>query len=281
MTYLRLIETESYSKVTPPSTFGPPQKLEWLSIASLRIDPFYQREITLVGRKNIRKIAEGFDWSMFSPVMVASVGSGLFAIVDGQHRTTAAALAGIERVPCAIVDSNRVAQAKSFSAINSNTTRLHAVQIFHASLAAGEGEALVLKGVCDRAGVSIVRYPTQTTSMKPGETMAAQTIARCIKRFGEDATVVGLRAIVSTCEGNAGQLVAPVVTGVVEVLADHKEWIADEKKLHAAFETISLEDLIQEARTMAARMKGTSIVDQFEGRLVEALDAHFKGKTAA
>lgn len=258
MSELRRIETESYAKVSPPSSFGPPPRLEWLSISALRIDPVYQREITLVGRKNIRKIASEFDWSMFSPVMVASIGSDLFAIVD----------------------ASRIDQARAFRSINSNTTRLHLVQLHHAAAAAGDATAALIQSACAKAGVSIVRFPTQTTAMKPGETMAVATIGKCISKFGEATTVSGLKALVATGGGNPGALVRTVIEGVIEVLADHKEWMADEKRLHAAFDSIVIDDLLTEARTIAARTKGTSTVDQFEGRLVGALDSFFKGKAA-
>lgn len=277
---LRVIETGSYAKVMPPSSFGSPPKLEWLSIKSLRIDPVYQREITLRGRKNIRRIVEGFDWSMFTPVIVAPAGSSLYAIVDGQHRATAAVLAGIERVPCAIIDGNRAAQARAFSAINGNVTRLHSVSVYHAALAAGHADAVRIDAICRRAGVMILRHPTQSTLLKPGETIASKVILKCAERYGEDATVAALKAIVSTGDGNPGLLNRDVIIGVTEVLADHKEWRADEKRLHKAFDTFSLDSILLEAKSCAARVKGTSVVDQFESQIVELLEPHFRGKAA-
>lgn len=281
MSDLRHIETQSYAKVDVPTSFGPPPKLEWLSITALRVDPAYQREISFVGRKNIRKIASEFDWSMFSPIMVAGIGANLYVIVDGQHRATAAALAGVERVPCSIVDIHRAAQARAFRSINANTTRPHSVQLFHAAVAAGDADAVAIHQACAKAGVVIVRIPTQTSAMRAGETMAVMTIGQCLQKFGMDLTVTGLRALICTGDGNAGALIRAVIFGVVEVLADHKEWVADEKRLHAAFDSIVIDDLLLEARGIAARTRGTSVVDQFESRLVAALEQHFKKGRAA
>src|SRR4051812_451900 len=104
---IRAIETTGYAKLKAPDTFGKAPKLDWIAISALVIDRQYQREITKLGRKNIRHIAENFHWSMFTTVMVAPIGGGKYAIVDGQHRTTAAALVGIEKVPCQMVDALR------------------------------------------------------------------------------------------------------------------------------------------------------------------------------
>ena len=147
----RHIETESYAKVGVPQSFGRPPRLEWISIRDLVVDPDYQREITLVGRANVRRIATEFNWSMFTPVIVAAVGSNKFAIVDGQHRVTAAVICGIEKVPCALIECMRGEQAAAFKAINANVTRLSSIQVYHASLIANDADALEIAKVVKAA----------------------------------------------------------------------------------------------------------------------------------
>lgn len=197
----RRIETESYAKVMPPASFGRPPKLEWLAIRDLVIDLEYQREITPKGRSNIRSIVQHFEWSMFAPVVVAAAGLNKFAIVDGQHRVTAAALCGIDKVPCAIIDAPRAGQAAAFAAINANVTRPQAIALHHAAAAAGDQHALRINAVCKAAGVIPLRYPKQTSIQEVGETMAIATIGRALARFGEATTIAALRAIVSTGGG--------------------------------------------------------------------------------
>lgn len=150
---LRPIETQDYAAIVVPSSFGSPPKLEWLSISSLVIDPEYQREITPRGRANVRRIAIAFDWAMFSPVIVAPVGSGQFAIVDGQHRTTAAKLCGIDRVPCVVIDVGKAIQAQAFKAINGNVTRMHTVHLHHASVAVALADQRKLDDVVRILGI--------------------------------------------------------------------------------------------------------------------------------
>jgi hypothetical protein len=78
---------------------------------------------------------------MFTPVVVAPAGSSRYAIVDGQHRTTAALICGADRVPCAIIECNRGEQAAAFRAINGTVTALNTMQLHHAAIAAGDVKA--------------------------------------------------------------------------------------------------------------------------------------------
>ena len=72
---------------TRPATIeaGPAPMLQWLAIAALVVDPAYQRPIARAGRRNVTKIAAGFTWSKFAPVVVAPIEGGRYAIIDGQR----------------------------------------------------------------------------------------------------------------------------------------------------------------------------------------------------
>lgn len=269
---VRPIDITDYAAIVTPRALGAPPRLEWLSIANLVIDPEYQREITTVGRKNVRRIASGFNWAMFAPVVVAPVGGSKFAIIDGQHRTTAARLCGVDRVPCMIVDADRGGKAMAFSVINRNITRVQSVHLYHAAVAAGVPEALRVADICKRAGLTVVRNPTQLENLKPGEISFAAALGKIAARFGEEITIKALRAVVA-----AGSLLTGVIAwGVVEVLNDHPEWCKDEKALRSALETVDLDEMLRIARSKSARMKGSSATDQFESLLVDALERAFK-----
>jgi hypothetical protein len=68
-----------------------PAMLQWLALDRLVIDDAYQRPLLPGTWKSIEKIAANFQWSRFSPVLVAPIAGGLFAVIDGQHRVHAAA----------------------------------------------------------------------------------------------------------------------------------------------------------------------------------------------
>lgn len=276
----RQIEIESYAKVTAPDTFGKVPRLEWIAIRDLVIDPEYQRDITLVGRKNVRGIAANFNWSMFAPVVVAPVGSNRYAIVDGQHRTTAAALVGVDRVPCMVIEAARGEQASSFIAINGSVTKMSSMQLYHAAVLTGDERATKIAGVCKAAGVTVLRYPKPINIISVGETMAIVVIARAIDKFGADVVSLALAVIRAAGGGVPGALKGQVIFGTSEVLHDHKEW-RDERALTNALCDTDLEAMLRQAGSEAANMKGVSITDRFEAALIERLDAFFKIKKKA
>jgi len=268
MSDLRAIETKGYAKLKAPANFGKVPKLEWIPIASLVVDQQYQREITNVGRKNVRRIAENFNWSMFTTVMVAPIGGGRYAIVDGQHRTTAAALCGIENVPCEVIEALRGEQAAAFRAVNANTTRPHTIQLFHASVAAGEPAALTVVEVCRRAGVRIARSLGQ---LRDYETFCVGAIGKGIQRHGGTVVTLALRAIVHSGDGRAEELNRTIIAAVIEVLARGASWRKNEKALKAAFEQFCLEDMWRDSTAAAARVKGSSSQDHLQGLLTKSL----------
>lgn len=225
MIEFRQIETASFAKVDPPSSFGRPPKLEWLPIRSLVIDPAYQRDMTGESRTNVRRIASNFNWSMFGTVVVAAAGSNCYAIIDGQHRTTAAALCGLSNIPCQIIEAERAEQAAAFRAINGNVTKLSSMQLHHAAVAAGDGDARRVNEVCAKADCVVLRYPKPWNIIEPGETMAVNSIRRAIKKFGGDIVTTAMRAIRDSGEGNPGMLRTQTIYGTAEVLHDHPEWV--------------------------------------------------------
>ncbi len=100
---MRVIEVGNFMGVDTPFEPGPAPLLQWVKIAELVVDDRYQRPIYGAGRVNVRRIAEAFSWAKFAPIVVSPVEGGRFAIVDGQHRATAALLRGIEAVPAQVI----------------------------------------------------------------------------------------------------------------------------------------------------------------------------------
>ncbi len=204
----------------PQSDFapGPAPMLQWIATEQFVVDDAYQREIGRRGRENVLHIAEHFDWSKFAPVIVAPVEGGLYAIVDGQHRTTAAILRGIEQVPCQVVQADRTQQAAAYAAVNGNITKTSPQQLFHARLAAGDVEAREIAEVCAVAGVTIARRNLVVAQMKVGQTQAVGALARCLKVYGRETLITALQCITETSEGNSGFVRATIVEGLCDAL---------------------------------------------------------------
>ena len=220
----RTITTHGYPIPISPHEPGPAPHLQWIEINQLVVDPSYQREIGKKGRLNVNRIMEGFEWSKFAPVVVAPLEGGLFAIVDGQHRTTAALLRGIETVPCQIVYVDRAKQAEAYAAVNGNVTKTTPQQIFHAKLAAGDTKALAIAEICAVGGVEVIRGNFSSPSIMPGKTQAIGAITRCFDRYGRDTVITALQCITQTGDGNPGQVRATIIEALCEVLHSMPAW---------------------------------------------------------
>ncbi|MBM0204248.1 ParB N-terminal domain-containing protein [Micromonospora sp. STR1s_5] len=230
--------------------------LQWIRIADLVVDPGYQRPIVGEGRRNVHRIARDFRWCYFAPVVVAPVEGGKFAIIDGQHRTTAAALVGAESVPCQVVIAAKDEQAAAFKAINGATTRISRMALHAAALVASEQSALELTEVCSSAGVELLRYPVPLDRQGPGQTMAIAALASALRRYGRETLVVALRCFTRSSNNRPGALTARMIKAMCEVLDRNPAWQASGLHLLAAVDKIDFRKVETKALTEAAQRGG-------------------------
>jgi hypothetical protein len=169
-----------------PRPAGRPPTLDFLPLAKLRIDDSYQRTIERKGLATIVRICNEFDWNRFAPLIVARIAGKdeHYAIIDGQHRATAALLRGFDLVPCAIVNASAMEQPAIFAAVNGNVTPITILQLFKAARASKAEWAMEVDGVCKDAGLVPLVYPRPKSVIRPFETMAIGTLRRNIARFG-------------------------------------------------------------------------------------------------
>src|SRR5882757_6770492 len=218
------LRTQRFSSPASEFSPGPAPFLEWIETDKLVVDVTYQREIGRRGATNVNQIAENFDWSKFAPVIVAPVEGGQFAIVDGQHRTTAAMLRGQDKVPCQVVQADRAKQAAAYAAVNGNITKTTAQQLYHARLAAKDPHALELAEVCSAAELEILRKNLIRSEIKKGQTYAVTALSRCLSHYGRDTLITALQCITQTAGGNPGMVRSTIIEALCEVLHEAPEW---------------------------------------------------------
>lgn len=218
------LNSKRFNSPASPFSPGPAPFLEWIAVERLVVDTEYQREIGRRGAVNVMQIAEHFDWSKFAPVIIAPVEGGLFAIVDGQHRTTAAMLRGIDQVPCQVVQADRAKQAAAYAAVNGNITKTTPQQLYHARLAANDPNAIEIANVCSAASVEVTRRNVPLSEMKVGQTQAIGALMRCIKLYGRDTLITALQCITQTADGNPGFVRATIIEALCQVLHDVPAW---------------------------------------------------------
>jgi len=179
----------------PPKHPGQLPQLKYIALSQLRVDDRYQRRIEPRGLKAIARICAEFDWNRFAPLICAALpGGDLYAIIDGQHRATAALLCGIDKVPCAVVNATAAEQPAIFAAVNGNVTPITIFQMFKAARAAKQEWALDIDRACAAAGLTPLLYPKAKKEIKPFETMAIGTLRHSIIRFGVDEVAQALKA---------------------------------------------------------------------------------------
>jgi hypothetical protein len=230
---------------------GPAPMLEWIKIERLMVDDSYQRDLKKKNWDAIRRIAARFRWSRFSPVFVAPIEGGLYAVIDGQHRTHAAAMCGIEAVPCQIVQMTHSEQAESFAAVNGMVTKVTSANLFKAALTGGEEWAVEARRVVEAAGCELMAGGSAGKAKSPGQIFGPSTVKKLIAERGPDRIGTALKILKMT-EGFGDtpeawdmSVLAPMVralSSVHEALADpHAPKIIAQFDYWQAIENIGIE----------------------------------------
>jgi hypothetical protein len=252
------LQAPSYSAELEPSGPGNPGRLEWVALERLVIDTRYQREIGKRGANTIRAIVEAFSWAEFDPVVVAPADGfeGKLAVIDGQHRATAAMLhPEIDAVPCWIHEIDLAGQARAFRGVNGRVTAMSHLHFHRAGVAAGDPDALYVERACARAGVVIARYPKAQRYMAPEETIIVTVLSKALKVHGERPVVTALQAIRKAWPGLPGAVNRMAFEVVLAVVLDQPARSVE--ALAAVLQDLDFESLADEARPMSRAGGGT------------------------
>lgn len=200
---------------------GPAPMLQWLKIADLVVDETYQRDLKPGNWTAIRRIADRFKWSRFSPVFVAPVEGGRYAIIDGQHRTHAAAICGFAEVPCQIVQMSQAEQAASFAAVNGLVTKVTIWNIFKAALVAREKWAVACADVCADPGCRLMTNNATTDQKKPGEIFAIGLIRGHVRAGTAKTATLALKGVRNsefgkTADAYSNDILKPLLAAVAD-----------------------------------------------------------------
>lgn len=108
-----------------------------------------------------------------------------------------------------------------------------------------------LKVLLTQIGVSVPPHPRKLTM---GETYCIGTIRRMLKLHGQEPTVLAIRCIIETRDGNPGMLRNEILIAITRLLARNPRWLNAGLILFDAFDQIDL----GEALALAHRMKATT-----------------------
>lgn len=136
----------------------------------------YQRE----EKKHVIKMSKEWDDTQCTMLLVNyRSAEGWFYAIDGQHRTIAAQILGIEYLACEIfIDLSVEEEAKRFLYYNTGTKSLSPFDTFKANVCWGEENDTAIKGVCDKFGIGIIDRKNKQRVLR------SVTVARAIYRNG-------------------------------------------------------------------------------------------------
>jgi len=251
-------------------------QMKTVPISALFVDATYQRAVSVGSVRNIKKICREFDWAKFLPVIVTCDGDR-YCIVDGQHRTTAAATIGIKAVPCYILSCTPSEAAAAFAAINGNVTPVTPIDLWFAQLAAGDEKCVALQRVLDAAGAKITR---KRDGFKVGETRSVSVLRRALDFYGDAILTTILQCIVETGDGNPGMLIGSVINGVGRAIRTKPELLSEPSNLLDMFDKISMANMLSEANIEYART-GNPVQFIITRNVNAAIRAKFEVKRAA
>jgi hypothetical protein len=191
------IDKEARPEAVDP---GSAPMLQWVKIELLVVDDAYQRELKPGNWKAIRAIAAEFRWSRFSPVFIAPIEGGKYAIIDGQHRVHAAAICGFSEVPCQIVQMSIEEQAAAFAAVNGAVTKVTVWHIYKAALVAGEKWAVEADQLATEAGCKLMTNNAAAAEKKPGQIYGIRTFVSVMEEYDRSDVLASL-TLMSSAEG--------------------------------------------------------------------------------
>lgn len=275
----RQIDTSAFSPAELRDQPAP--SLSWVDLSALVIDERYQRQITPKGRALIQRIANGWDWKRYQPILIAATTDGRFAVVDGQHRAHAAAVVGLQSLPAMIVPMAPAEQASSFTAVNTERVALNKAAIFKAQLAAGDPIAIEAARLCEEAGCRLMTYAPTASQRKPGDVFVHKLILSMAANGEGEAVIAGLRAIRQSEFGQSADYIGGLRPYDGGILLTWLPAVASSQlflrlDLAAVVDLIDWETLAEDAR---AKSRATGIaarqlrIDRVKAYLRAAVDA--------
>jgi hypothetical protein len=184
---LRSIVALPMPGVQPAAVTKAPLVFKWVDPKSLFVEEAYQRGLSERSVKMIRRYVGGWDWRGFKPPIVMLDEQDRMVVLDGQHTAIAAAShGGLPQIPVMLVPTGTLQQrARAF--IGHNTDRLAPtpMQLFFASIEAGDDVASAVTAGVAKGGGRVCRTPPPNGQWKPGDTIAIAALRKLAEAKGK------------------------------------------------------------------------------------------------
>lgn len=204
----------------PP--IGSMPSIEWVHVADLAVDPAYQRSINNnASRRLISSISANFDWRLCAPLVVSRRRDGSKAIIDGQHRWSAALKRGdLPQLPCCIFSYDSPAdEARMFIVANRARKPMNRLDDFHAAIAAEDEDALEIMRLVSDAGLEIA--PSLEWTLKNAGTVSfTSSVSMAIRKHGAAVASAALTCVAEAFRHEPLITGAPMFGALVRIFAN-------------------------------------------------------------
>ena len=183
---IRQIKPLSLVGIKPNELVGKIPEFRWIDPNKLFIEEKYQRNISQRSIVLIRKSITDWSWLKMKPPICSVNEDGKIVIIDGQHTAIAGAShPRVKKILIVVVDAKNISErAEAFLGHNKDRIQITSMQMFYASLVAGDPISIKVKSVCDKAKVNICK--TQPYKWEVGDTVAIVCIKRLVAEIGEE-----------------------------------------------------------------------------------------------
>lgn len=254
---------------------GTEPAVQQIRLDKLLIDPSYQR-MTDNGpsQKLIKDIAINWDWRLCIPLLVSKREDGLY-IIDGQHRRDGAILRGdpdVAHLPCAIFEfDNPAEEAKLFRQANKVRRAVNRIEDFHAAVAAEDEDMVAVKELIEGAGLTAARHQAHQY-VKPGQVVFVATIAKALKKHGQQVCHAALSMIAQAFEGQKLVAGTPIFETLCTLLVEFEDAgnPLDQSLMVAVLREIGLEDLNGVVKSAERYERTNSLIDRLRQDYREA-----------
>lgn len=257
------------------ATLGRNAQIEELEIDLLHIDPSYQRDVSM---DLVQKIAAEMETQAYEPILVSRRRNGDLFIVNGQHRTAAAKLAGWTTIQAKVVEG--LDQKREAALRLKGNVRLtdRGLERFRAQLAAQIPESLEIRDLLERFGTKINGSPVMHEGINSAA--AIESVYRRDKGVLLTRTLEVLADAWGTPEGS--KATSSVLKGVSWFLEQHGGE-TDRNRLVERMTKLGPSALDRMARSHRAAMGGSmwvntyrALVEMYNERLPEGQMLHWR-----
>lgn len=251
-----------------PADFHATSKIENVKVEDLKVDRSYQRELSI---PLVETIKNNWDEVASELVLVSRREDGSLHIINGQHRTAAARLLNLKKIPARVIDGLTVEQEAALRLKTNVRLTDRPLERFRAQVAAGDEQSIAIVNILEKFDTQVNLTPSQEEGINAISTV--ETLYEWDDGYTLKEALTYLRATYGRVGGKYAT--ATLIQGTAWFLSKHEEE-ANIERLSELQKGLGIGALNQRARVMQSTLGGTlwlnlyrALVDLYNEQLTD------------